>query len=96
MNPTAIPVWADLQMEFYKKGRIQNVFKLKTIEIQDRHYGQLEHIRFSKNEQCVAIMGKDFMVSFWDVKSWEKKTDFRAYHDSHAKFYLKELNLDEI
>lgn len=36
------------------------------------------------------------MTSFWEVGTWEKLNDFRAYHDSHAKFYLKELNLDQI
>ena len=33
MNPSAIKVWADLQMEYYKKGKILNVFKMKNIEV---------------------------------------------------------------
>lgn len=37
MNPTAIKVWAELQMEAYKKGKIQNVFKIKPIDYQNAH-----------------------------------------------------------
>jgi WD40 repeat protein len=42
------------------------------------------------------LMSKDFRASFWEVGTWRLHADFRAYHASHAKFYLKELKLDEI
>lgn len=96
MNPTAIKVWAELQMDAYKKGKILNVFKVKPIDYQNIHAAQIEHIRWTKNEKFVALMSKDFMVSFWEVGSWTMKDKFRAYHNSNAKFYGKKFNMDEV
>lgn len=36
------------------------------------------------------------MISFWEVGSWTMKNNFRAYHNSNAKFYGKEFNMDEV
>lgn len=96
LNPTAIPVWADLQMESYKKGKIQNVFKIKYLEMADKHVGQIEHIKFCTNEKYLAIMSKDFTTSFWEVGSWTCKSYFRAYHESHTLFYMKDIPIEEI
>lgn len=41
-------------------------------------------------------MSKDFRTSIWEVGTWALVSDFRAYHASNKKFYLRELNLDEI
>jgi hypothetical protein len=83
-------------MESYKKGKILNVFKIKYLELEDKHVGTIEHIKYCRNEKILAIMSKDFVVSFWDVASWLCKSYFRAYHESHIKFYLKEIPLDEV
>lgn len=56
----------------------------------------IEQIRFSTNEKYVVLMSKDFKCTFWEVGNWALKAEFRAYHESHAKFYIKDLNLDEI
>ena len=74
MNPTAVRYWAELEMEAYKKGKIQNVFKMKALELKDKHYSTVEHIRFSKNERTLAIMTKDFMTTYWEVGTWNFKT----------------------
>ena len=83
-------------MESYKKGSISNVFKIKYMELLDKHIGPIEHIKFSTNEKFLAIMSKDFTISFWEVGTWTCKTFLRAYHESHAKFYMKELPIEEI
>jgi hypothetical protein len=41
-------------------------------------------------------MSRDFKVSLWEVGSWVLLQEFSAYHEAHEKFYLKELNLDEV
>jgi hypothetical protein len=41
-------------------------------------------------------MSKDFRVTIWEVGTWSLKSDFTAYHQTHEKFYIKTLNLDEI
>ena len=33
LNPTATPVWAKLQMESFKKGKIQSVFKVQNMQV---------------------------------------------------------------
>ena len=53
-------------------------------------------MRFSKNERYLALMSKDFTVSFWEVGTWLLSNHFRAYHEDNAKFYLKSLLIDEI
>ena len=70
LNPTAIPIWADLQMDSYKKGVINSVFKVKYLDIADKHLGPVEHIKFCKNEKYLALMSKDFTISFWEVTKW--------------------------
>jgi WD40 repeat protein len=96
LNQTVIPIWADLQMDSYKKGVISNVFKVKYLEIADKHIGPIEHIKFCKNERYLALMSKDFTISFWEVSTWTCKVFFKAYHESHAKFYMKELPIEEV
>lgn len=41
-------------------------------------------------------MSREFKVSLWEVGTWILLQEFRAYHEAHEKFYLKELNLDEV
>lgn len=65
LNPSAIPVWAELQMENFKVGDIQSVYKIKSFDIKDKHSGTIEHIHFSKNEKYLAIMSNDFKTTFW-------------------------------
>ncbi len=36
------------------------------------------------------------MISFWEVGSWRYKSHLKIYHESHAKFYLKDLKPEEI
>jgi WD40 repeat protein len=43
----------------------------------------------------LAILSKDFIISFWEVGSWKYKSHIKAYHESHAKFYLKDLKVEE-
>jgi WD40 repeat protein len=52
-------------------------------------------MRFCKNENIIGILSKDFIISFWEVGSWKYKSHIKAYHESHAKFYLKDLKADE-
>lgn len=96
LNPSVIHIWAELERESYKKGKIQSVYKIKNLEVADNHYGTIEHIKYCKNERYLAIMSQDFTVSFWEVGTWIFVKKLHAYHEAHAKFYLKELNLDEI
>ena len=56
------------------------------------HYGQIEHIVFTRNEQYVVLMSSDFRVSFWSTSTWELTKSFKAYHDSHVQYYLRALN----
>lgn len=83
LNPASVKVWADLQMDSFKKGKIQNVFKIKNLDFQKMHYGPIEHIKFSKNEKYLALMSKDFKVTLWEVGQWSLKAQFSAYHEAH-------------
>jgi WD40 repeat protein len=36
------------------------------------------------------------VISFWEVGTWKYKSHIKAYHESHAKFYLKDLKSEEV
>eukprot|EP00347_Sterkiella_histriomuscorum_P023951 403332820 len=96
MNPSVVKLWARMQMNSYKKGKIYNIFKIQQLNLLKNHNNQIEHMIFTKNERTLLIMSSDFKVTLWEVGDWNIKRQFRAYHDAHARFYLKNMREDQI
>ncbi len=70
MNPSVVHIQAELQMTSYKKGKINNIFKLKQLDIEKLHGREIEHIRYTKEEKSLIIMSSDFRITIWEVGSW--------------------------
>ncbi|CDW78805.1 wd40 repeat-containing protein [Stylonychia lemnae] len=96
MNPSVVNIWAEMQTGSYKKGKIHNIFKMAVLPLEKLHNDMIEHIKFTRNEKNLMIMSQDFKVSIWEVGSFKCLRFFRAYHDSHAQYYMRTIVEEQI